>query len=201
MSFSSGPSRHKIPGAFCAFFVLLFCAANARADALLGFDFMISSKQAFARAAETGLEVVEEGKNKDARKESVFKGAAVDIASTGEKSKTRISFFKDRIESVAIIIEDAETDDVLAVEKFVYDIYGKPDLEEKVFSFRVKSWNLPDSKLVLSSSDGGVLKLSHTHLQTRKERRERDFAKDKLKDKRHPVQKMIDGDYSKPEYR
>lgn len=204
MRFSFGPcARHRIV-IFTVFFAVFLCFKSASLAAtgepLLGFDFMTPSKHAFKKAAEMGLQTLEKGKSKDARKEAVFSGSAARIPVGGGNAVTRVSFFKGKIEAVTLLVSGANEEDMLAVETALRKRYGAPDAEEEIFSYRVKSWDLPDSKLVCSYS-GRTLKITHSHLQTRKKRRERDFAREKLKDKRHPVQKMLDGDYSKPDYK
>ncbi|WP_462137040.1 hypothetical protein [Candidatus Mycalebacterium sp.] len=185
---------------FAVFFCLAFTAPAASGEPLLGFDLMTPSKHAFKRAADMGLQTLEKGKTKNARKEVVFSGSAAQIPVGTEETITRLSFYKDKIEAVTLLGNGADEKDALAVETAIRERYGEPDAEEEIFSYRVKSWDLPDSKLVFSYS-GDTLKISQTHLQTRKKRYERDFAREKLKDKRHPVQKMLDGDFSKPEYK
>lgn len=168
--------------------------------ALPGFEFGMSSKSVFEAARRSGLETDKQNKEKDGRKEAVFTGAMPGVPDAGKEPKTRVSFFKDRVESVTLFVSNADADDALVFERFVSGIHGAPDADKTVFSYTVKSWDTGASKVVLSHSGGGVLKLSHTHSGIRKERRERDIKRDRLKDKRHPVQRMIDGDYSKPDY-
>ncbi len=187
---------------FVALPLLCVFPSYAETGALLGFEFGLSSKNAFKKAAENGLETLEKGKNKNGRRVAVFKGAATGVpVSDGEKAKTRVTFFRDRVETVTLLLSTASERDALAVERFVSEKYGLPSANEEVLSYIVKSWNPPESRVALSYSRGGVLKLAHTHLPTRKDRYERKLRRDKIKDKRSPARRMIDGDFSKPDYK
>lgn len=199
---------------FCGGKLRFFCVASAFSflcfispshgenDPLLGFSLSLSSKRALERATALGLETLEKGSGRDGRKTVTFKGAAAGFAAGDAREvRTRLTFFKGRIESVTLFASLANERDALAVEEFVARKYGEPAADEEIFSYRVKSWNLPDSRVVVSYSRGGVLKLDHIHLPTRKDRYERDIQKKKIKDTRPPAQRMIDGDFSKPDYR
>lgn len=206
MGFSSTlrlAARSGIAAVFTAL-LLLFAPAQCLADggeSVLGFKFDISAKETKKAAKAEGLEMIEEEKDKDGRKNIVFRGSFNAVSVPGKNTKTKVSFFKNRIETVAVITEGADASSARELEDFISGKYGAPDADEKVFSYTVKSWELEDSRLTISHSGGGVLKLAQTDTRTRKKRRERDIARDKRKDRRHPVQKMIDGDFSKPEYR
>ncbi len=195
------PGRHFGFRAVFAVLALLFAfPSHAETDPLLGFQLSLSKKRAFERAAEIGLETLEEGDKKDERKVVVFSGAAVDIfTDSAREVRTRVTFFKDKIEAVALLASSVQESDALAVERFVVSKYGEPAADEEIFSYRVKSWDLADEKVVFSYSRGGAMKLDHTHLPTRKERYERSIKRKKIKDLRPPVQRVIDGDYSKPD--
>ena len=174
--------------------------AAANGETVAGFEFGISPETVFERAKNGGLETEDEGKEKDARRETVFLGAMPGVPQTGGETRTRVSFFKGKVDGVTLLVDGANGDDARVFERFVERAYGAPDAEKTVFSYTVKSWDGDGSKVVLSYSNGGVLKLAHTHTGLRKQRREREIKRDRRKDKRHPVQKMIDGDYSKPDY-
>lgn len=179
-------------------FLSAFPSSVAAADSVAGFDFSLSPERAFERAAELGLAPVDRGRGKDGRRVAVFGGAAPGVP-FGPGARTRLVFFKNGIETATLVRSDADDADALAVEEFVVARHGPPSADETVFSYTVKSWNLPDSRVVLSYSRGGVLKLDHIHLPTRRERRERDFRRKKTEGERSPVQRMLDGDYSNPE--
>ena len=175
-------------------------AAAAVGGTAVGFEFELTPEAVFERARLAGLKTEEEGKEKDARRKTVFLGAMPGIPQAGGEMRTRVSFFKGRVDGVTLLVGGADRNDALVLQEFIERKYGKPDAEKTVFSYTVKSWNEEGSKVVLSHSDGNVLTLAHTHTGLRKKRREREIKRDKIKDKRHPVQRMIDGDYSKPDY-
>ncbi len=187
--------------AVLALLVVFGVSKSAAADSLMGFDFNLSSKHTLEKTRDMGLEILKESKEKDSRKEMLFKGKPPAVPKVGKETETKVVFFGDRIETVTLLARDVDEPEALAVEKFVEDRYGKPDAYEEIFSFTVKSWSLPDTKVVLSRSNGGILKLAQTNLRIRKKRHEREITRKKNKEKRHPVQKMIDGDYSKPDYK
>ncbi|QMU56636.1 MAG: hypothetical protein GKS04_05855 [Candidatus Mycalebacterium zealandia] len=201
-SLSRCPVRRTgvLTAVFAVFLCLTFTVPAASGESLLGFDFMTPSKRAFAIANHMGLRTLEKGKTKNARREAVFSGSAAQIPIGTEETITRISFYRDKIEAVTLLGNGADEEDAQAVAMALRERYGAPDAEEEVFSYRVKSWNLSNSRLTFSYS-GDTLKISQSHLETRKERHERDLTRERLKDKRHPVQKMLDGDFSKPEYK
>lgn len=180
--------------------VVLFAQAAEGGATVAGFEFELKPEEVFERAKNGGLKTVEKGKEKDARRETVFAGAMPEVPRTDGEVRTRVSFFKSKVDGVTVLVRDADGGDARAFETFIRDKYGPPDAEKTVFSYTVKSWDRNGSKVVLSHSGGGVLKLSHTHTGLRIKRREREIQRERRKDKRHPVQRMIDGDYSKPDY-
>ena len=186
--------------AAAAAFAVAQAAAATDGGTAVGFEFELTPEAVFERAESAGLKTEEEGKEKDARRKTVFLGAMPEVPRAGGEMRTRVSFFKGRVDEVTLLVGGADREDALARQEFLEQKYGRPDAEKTVFSYTVKSWNEDGSKVVLSYSDGDVLTLAHTHKGLRKKRREREIERDKIRDKRHPVQRMIDGDYSKPDY-
>lgn len=167
-----------------------------------GFDFGISRKEALARTGELGLEVASDSKYSKKLRKVVLRASAAGGPAPGPGRSTLLEFYEDRLMSSSLLLS-FENGEGFASEKNRLEADVRGDLGEsfkrdRVFSYEVTRWDLPDILVLMSvNSDKKTIKLEYVSKSVLGKKTAADLELKRRNPPGDPAKEMfVDGDYS-----
>ena len=203
---------------YCKFFrnllfvFLFFCIPYASFSAEtnpFGFQFGMSNKSAKELINSAGYKILlNEVDSKEVRT-IIVNGLLVEHPVVlDEVPNTRLEFFDDKLMSVSLNLNFIEKDRFKDAEKrlgdYLKNIYGEPADSEKILSYQLWSWNIKDTKLLMSSDNKKTsikIKYSYKPIMEKKHQEELSVKRKGTKIQKDPSDQMFkDGNYSRPKF-
>ena len=166
-----------------------------------GFDFGISRKEALARTGTLGLEVVSDGRYSKKLRKVVLRGSAAGPA-PGPGRSTLLEFYEDRLMSSSLLLsfEDGEgfASEKNRLEADIRGDLGESFKRDRVFSYEVTRWDLPDVLVLMSvNPDKKTIKLEYVSKSVLGKKTAADLELKRRNPPGDPAKEMfVDGDYS-----
>ena len=166
-----------------------------------GFDFGISRKAALARAGPLGLEVVSDSRYSKKLRKVVLRGSD-DGPASGAGRSTLLEFYDDSLMSSSLLLsfENREGFDSARnrLEADVRGELGESFKRDRVFSYEVVRWDLPDTLVLMNLNPGKrTIKLEYVSKSVLGKKTAADL---RLKRRGRPgdpaTEMFVDGDYS-----
>lgn len=187
--------------------LLLFSlGSHAQADTAspLGLEFGISKDDAKKQIKSSGLNIVKNEVDTKEIRTLKFAGVLTELpVERTDNAFTELEFFDDKLMTSAVSIDNTDADFENYQDSFIdylINKHGKPYDSEKMFNYRVWTWDLSDTKLVFSTnSDKKSVKLSYTFKPINQKRIAREIREKRQGEKKNPADQMFkDGNYSRP---
>lgn len=172
----------------------------------LGFEFGMSKDEAREQIKSHGGQVIKNEVDTKEIRTLAFNGAMTQLpVDNMESVVTELEFFDDKLMSSALVVNDAPDSEFTNYRNSLIDYlngkYGEPNNSEKMLTYHIWTWDLPDTKLVFSSNQNkGQLKLNYIYKPINQERIAKEISeKRKGGERKNPADQMFkDGDYSRP---
>lgn len=189
--------------------VLISVSSNAQSNTApdLGFEFGMSKDNAKKQIRSFGGKILKNEVDTKEIRTLAFTGSVSRLpVDRTEGVVTELEFFDDKLMSGALIINDVPdpefTDSRDTLMGYLKDKYGEPRNSEKMLTYHVWTWDLPDTKLVFSSNrNKGQLKLNYTYKPLNQKRIAKEIREKRKgdEDNKTPADRMFkDGNYSRP---
>lgn len=166
-----------------------------------GFDFGISRKDALARTGTLGLEVASDSRYSKKLRKVVLRAPASGPAS-GPGRSTLLEFYEDRLMSSSLLLSFDDGEEFASarsrLEAAVRGDLGESFKRDRVFSYEVIRWDLPDTLVLMSvNPDKKTVKLEYVSKSVLGKKTDADLEIKRRNDPGDPAKEMfVDGDYS-----
>lgn len=182
-------------------------SANENFVPPLGFEFEVSHKAAKEQIESSGKRILRDEVDTKEIRLVVFDGALSDLTLPDSANKfTEMEFYEGKLMSIALVINSREADFSALNDMFLDMIvskYGDPDNHQRMFVFDLWTWEKPDTKVLLSSTDSNNrIKLSYTYKPLEDKKIAKEIDRKRRGEVRSPVDQMFkDGNYSRDRFR
>ena len=168
-----------------------------------GFEFGISREDALNMIESSRLEVISDREYSNDLRKVVLGGSLSGVTfDPPPDHETRLEFYKDNLMSSSILFSfEDETRFTFAKSELVGDlanVLGDTFEREKMFSYEVLSWNLPDTVVLASlNSKKRTIEIEYIHKAVLERKTAKDLRRKRREDPGDPARQMfVDGNFS-----
>lgn len=190
--------------------VFIFLSASGHTTDLnkpLGFEFGASKKDVKKMIEEKDILILrDEDQTKDIKR-LIVNGSLNDAhVVSATHHETRLEFYKNKLMSSALFYKFEDSGELFdAKDEYlnrISDEFGEPTGMEKMLTYKLWTWNLATTRILLSSNNSSKsLKVEFLHEPLMSKKIEKEIDKKLYGEAEDPAKKtFIDGDFSKPKY-